>query len=341
MIEPEVTVITITYNHEEYIGHCIESVIGQTFKSWEQIIIDDGSTDATWNAIGCYAAADSRIRAIRQEHVGPFKMADTYNRALQMARGRLIAIVEGDDFWPTEKLSAQVPLHDCPDVLLSYGCTVIVDEQDEIIGEYSPVDSKVLTSQALKREYLFRRSGILPVSVLIDRQHLQRSGGFLTTAMCSENVEFPTTDYPTFVRLLSEEGLARSVNRRLGYWRKHRGQTTQAFERLFHEGMYNYARLIVSREDSGIRRLLSIREVYLAHRGRVSGYYLSELRKELVRRNRKAVWAVVLRMLWWGGTVRRVQAIVGLVAAFFRLDLEEIFKWLERRSRGQLRSQCD
>ena len=54
-----VTIITPTYNHERYIDRCIESVISQTYSNWEQIIIDDGSTDKTAEIIAHYS--DSRI----------------------------------------------------------------------------------------------------------------------------------------------------------------------------------------------------------------------------------------------------------------------------------------
>jgi len=55
MKTPLVSIITPTYNHEKYIGECIESVLSQTFPDWEQIIIDDASTDRTPEIIEQYA----------------------------------------------------------------------------------------------------------------------------------------------------------------------------------------------------------------------------------------------------------------------------------------------
>ena len=63
---PLVSVITSTYNHEKYIGECIESVREQTFPDWEMIVINDGSTDKTLEVALKTAEADPRIQVIEQ-----------------------------------------------------------------------------------------------------------------------------------------------------------------------------------------------------------------------------------------------------------------------------------
>jgi len=65
---PLVSIITPTYNHQEFIAECIDSVLAQTYFEWEQIIIDDGSTDGTPRIISRYV--DKRIKYIRQENQG-------------------------------------------------------------------------------------------------------------------------------------------------------------------------------------------------------------------------------------------------------------------------------
>lgn len=96
------SIITPTYNHGGYIRQCIESVLVQTFTGWEQIIIDDGSTDETPQIVSGFK--DDRIRYFRQNHQGIWKLGETYAKALALARGDFIAIFEGDDFWPFDKL---------------------------------------------------------------------------------------------------------------------------------------------------------------------------------------------------------------------------------------------
>src|ERR1700690_1726677 len=116
---PLVSVVTPTYNHERFIGPCIESLLGQSYPDWEQIIIDDGSTDDTGKIVSTYR--DSRIRYHSQANQGPFELAKTYNRALALARGELIAILEGDDYWPANKLATLIPAFQDEAVVLAYG----------------------------------------------------------------------------------------------------------------------------------------------------------------------------------------------------------------------------
>src|SRR5438309_11287439 len=118
-VGPLVSVVTPTYNHDHYIGPCIESLLRQTYPNWEQIIIDDGSTDATRKALERYT--EPRIRYHRQTNQGAYALARTYNRALDLAKGSLIAILEGDDLWPQKKLATLVPTLDDPRIVLAYG----------------------------------------------------------------------------------------------------------------------------------------------------------------------------------------------------------------------------
>ena len=65
--QPLVSIVMVNYNHEEYIGKSIESVLAQTYEKWELIIIDDGSTDESVNIISSYAAKDDRIKFYPQK----------------------------------------------------------------------------------------------------------------------------------------------------------------------------------------------------------------------------------------------------------------------------------
>ena len=125
--QPLVSIITPTYNHEQFIGQCVGSVLAQTYTNWEQIIIDDGSTDNTNEVIKTYN--DRRIRYIYQKNVGIWKLNETYNKALALANGELIAILEGDDFWPPDKLEVQVPFFLNTNVVLAFG------EQNNVLLE--------------------------------------------------------------------------------------------------------------------------------------------------------------------------------------------------------------
>jgi len=107
---PAVSVITPAYNVEPYIGQAIESVLGQTFTDFEQIVVDDGSTDGTLRIVEAAARNDRRIRVLRQNNQG---IAGARNRAIQAASGRMIAILDGDDVWAADYLATQMAILDC------------------------------------------------------------------------------------------------------------------------------------------------------------------------------------------------------------------------------------
>lgn len=103
--KPRASVLIPSYNHAAYIGDAIESILGQSLTDFELIIVDDGSTDNSWDIIENYARSDSRIVAIRQENQGP---AAAGNRALRLAKGDFIAFHTSDDRSGSTRLEKQV-----------------------------------------------------------------------------------------------------------------------------------------------------------------------------------------------------------------------------------------
>lgn len=95
MKKPKISVIMPNYNCEKYISEAIESILNQTFSDFEFIIIDDGSTDKSWEIIQEYAKKDSRIIAIRNDK--NLKICKTLNKWLEIARGDYIARMDSDD----------------------------------------------------------------------------------------------------------------------------------------------------------------------------------------------------------------------------------------------------
>lgn len=91
----KISIIAPVYQVEKYIGQCIESVINQTFKNFELILIDDGSKDKSGNICDEYAKRDKRIHVVHTENKGA---ASARNRGLDLATGKYIAFVDGDDY---------------------------------------------------------------------------------------------------------------------------------------------------------------------------------------------------------------------------------------------------
>ena len=90
-----VSVIIPIYNCEKYLNECISSVLGQTYKDFELILVDDGSTDNSLNICYEFAKKDSRIIVIHQENGG---VSSARNKGLKNAKGEFITFVDSDDY---------------------------------------------------------------------------------------------------------------------------------------------------------------------------------------------------------------------------------------------------
>jgi glycosyltransferase involved in cell wall biosynthesis len=212
-----VSIITPVYNHEQFIGQCIDSVLNQTYTNWEQIIVDDGSTDKTAEVVKRYQ--DPRIRYIYQAHIGVWKLNETYNKALALARGKLIAILEGDDFWPSDKLAVQVPFFNNLDVVLTFGKVNETDASGCVIAT-SPRDWNWFPDErSAVIERLLVSGFIFACTAMCRKIVLQSIGGF------QQYPSFPAVDHPTWLEL-SLKGDLLPIDHILGYWRRHDGQVT-------------------------------------------------------------------------------------------------------------------
>lgn len=100
-----VSVIIAAFNAEGSIEETCVSALQQTYTSLEVIVVDDGSTDQTGNIVRALAAADPRVRLIRQENLG---VAAARNRAIAAATGEFIAPLDADDLWTHTKIERQV-----------------------------------------------------------------------------------------------------------------------------------------------------------------------------------------------------------------------------------------
>ena len=129
--EPLVSVEMITYNTEKFIARAIDSVLAQTYKNFELLIVDDGSTDRTKKIIDSYS--DSRIRYIYKPHKNRWSGT---NVAIAQAKGQYIITVDSDDFMAAdyiEKMVACAQRH--PEIDYFYpACLTITDAADNPTG---------------------------------------------------------------------------------------------------------------------------------------------------------------------------------------------------------------
>ena len=91
---PKISIIIPCYNQENYISECLNSVVAQTFKDYEAIVIDDGSTDDSVEVIEKYTKKYENIRLIKQKNQG---VIAARNNAIKQAKGKYIYPLDGDD----------------------------------------------------------------------------------------------------------------------------------------------------------------------------------------------------------------------------------------------------
>ena len=105
---PYISVIIPNYNYEKYIKQTISSVITQTYKNFQLIIIDDGSNDNSLNIIYDYAKKDSRIKVLQHHDKKNHGLSATLQLGINAADGEYIAILEADDLWTQNCLELRV-----------------------------------------------------------------------------------------------------------------------------------------------------------------------------------------------------------------------------------------
>lgn len=131
MMSELVSIIMPSYNTAKYIAETIQSVLAQSYKNWELLIVDDCSTDETDDVVRPYLT-DERIRYLKNEKNSG--AAVSRNRALREAKGKWIAFLDSDDLWLPEKLGKQINFMEKNGYHFSYTNYAEIDTEDNRNG---------------------------------------------------------------------------------------------------------------------------------------------------------------------------------------------------------------
>lgn len=142
---PLVSVIIPAYNAEAFINQTLISVLSQTYKNIEVLVVDDGSLDKTAEILEHFAEKDSRVIILKQPNAG---VAAARNLAIEKSKGEYIAPIDADDIWYPQKIEKQVQciLKTDPTVGLIYAWSTFIDAKDNIVGEYCPFHYQTMRS---------------------------------------------------------------------------------------------------------------------------------------------------------------------------------------------------
>jgi glycosyltransferase involved in cell wall biosynthesis len=333
---PLVSVITSTYNHEKYIGECIESVKAQTFHDWEMIIINDGSTDKTFEIATKCAESDSRIHVINQENKGIFKLAETYNKALNLSKGEFIAIIEGDDYWEPQKLEIQVNvMKNDNSVILCWGRAVSRVGFQKEVYQVHPVQEekhlKYFTNEPPGSIFNSVFDNFFPpLTFIIRKDALTQIGGFVQVN------PFPAVDLSTMLAL-SKLGRFYFFNQVLGTWRIFPNQTTKTLNFNILEGGNKIIVDFYNSLSAEQRKILNFNEDFIwdNYKKRKIITYARSGRFKLIRRDFKGAredYILALQKYGIKEPVWKLRAFTGLIFSFLHLDVEVLAKWFGKGS---------
>lgn len=212
---PKVSVIIPTYQHAHFVGQAIESVLAQTYKDYEIIVVDDGSTDNTSEVL---AEFGDQVTVIYQENRG---LSAARNTGIRASKGEYVAFLDADDVWMPAKLEKQVPLFERNEAIgLVYSDLAYFDENEVRPGtafEEAPPQSGMVYSA------IFIRCPIPMPTVIARRSCFDMVGLFDETLTACEDLDM-------WLRI-SEKWEADFVNEPLACYRFSAGQMHKNQER--------------------------------------------------------------------------------------------------------------
>jgi glycosyltransferase involved in cell wall biosynthesis len=171
--EPLVSVILAVRNREGCVARAITSVLAQTYRALELIVVDDASVDGTRRVVESFGES---VTLIAQAHAGVYAAR---NLGIRHARGELIAFIDSDDAWVPDKLAAQLPLMRRPEVGLVFGDTVHVTAPRSDAPRTGLTSFRVAPPARGRAAERFAWCNFVPTcTVLVRRTCLEEIGGF-------------------------------------------------------------------------------------------------------------------------------------------------------------------
>ncbi|MDR0866644.1 MAG: glycosyltransferase [Candidatus Symbiothrix sp.] len=216
---PLVSMVVPSYNHAAYIEECILSIVNQTYKNIELIVIDDGSTD---NSRAILERLQKQYGFILefQENQG---VAKTMNRAIGIARGKYISGSASDDFLALDKIEKQVKfLEENPDCDLLFGKIYMVDKNSQLIEGLTIFESFPEPVKYITFNDLIESNCIPAASIMMRRAAWEKCGGY------DENVIIE--DFDLWLKI-AYRGKVAYLNDYFAYYRWHgENASTYAFK---------------------------------------------------------------------------------------------------------------
>ncbi len=186
---PKVSVVIPAFNAAATILESVKSVQEQTFRDWELIIVDDGSTDETSQLL--QPLQEPKIKILTQKNCGP---PVARNRAIEEACGEYIAFIDADDLWKPDKLARQVTLMDQDNTIGLLHTDLEMFDEDPVLETVTYYDRSPHTNETYHRILSGGFIGVL--TVMVRREVLDDVGLF------DPEFLFGTEDWDLWIRIL-------------------------------------------------------------------------------------------------------------------------------------------
>ena len=234
-----ISIILCCYNSEKYLEETLQSIVDQTFKNWELIIVNDGSQDNTLKILSEFVNSNKhlRITLINQTNQG---LADSRNNAIEIANSNWIAIIDHDDLWLPEKLEIQYDL-----INKNKNCFLF-------FSDFYLFNNKSIKSRF---EVSKEKDGFIPYKLNLNKingyRNLIKYGCFIGSSTVIFNKEVLKfvgnfdgsykfiTDYVFFIKISEKFDILASPEP-LSKWRSHNDQTTLKMNNSYFFEMFNF-----------------------------------------------------------------------------------------------------
>jgi glycosyltransferase involved in cell wall biosynthesis len=206
-----VSVVMSVYNGQAFLSEAIESILGQTLREFEFVVIDDGSTDRTAEILGEYASRDGRLRVLRHENKG---RATSLNAGIGLATGKYIARMDADDVAMPYRLEEQVDfLERHAEVGLVGGAIELINATGLVVKTARPP-----LEDAEIRSVMLRYNPMFHPTVVIRKEVVLAAGGYRKALLDAD-------DYDLWLRMSERSRLA-NLGTTMVKYRVHSGQVS-------------------------------------------------------------------------------------------------------------------
>ena len=196
------------FNSAAFIDEAVHSVLGQTYKNWELIIVDDGSTDNTLDILKQFKSEKIKVLEMGKNSGA----AQARNKGIRASKGAFLCFIDADDLWQPDKLASQLDFMAETDAAFSFTSYVFANAEGKPNGKVVRVPSTITYKQAL------RNTTISTITVMFDMNKLTK-----------DDIEMPdvkSEDTATWWKILKKTGVAYGLYDVMAIYRRSEGTSS-------------------------------------------------------------------------------------------------------------------